>query len=180
MQDFAYWSSWALSYFSTLSFPIIICAVISLYPFNKASFREFVVLLVLVAVALSSLAYCMSTLVSRYRVACISTALLYPGLYGPRVSRFLYFSAPSSPCYPSNQCTLVLTKNTVQLLQSSSANATESWLDIGGYTYLIYSFLSRRRQWHTKSTPENKLTLIQCFSTLCACMGEEISDFVSS
>ena len=37
-QDTAYWASWALSHFASLAASGVLCALISLYPFDKSSF----------------------------------------------------------------------------------------------------------------------------------------------
>ena len=77
MQDAAYWCSWALSHFATLAASMLLCAIISLYPFRHSSFTVLLAILWLVAAALIAFAYFMSTLFSTSRVAGIAAAMLY-------------------------------------------------------------------------------------------------------
>ena len=77
VQDAAYWCSWALSHFATLAASMLLCAVISLYPFRHSSFTVLLAILWLVAAALIAFAYFMGTLFSTSRVAGIAAAMLY-------------------------------------------------------------------------------------------------------
>lgn len=56
---------------------MLLCAVISLYPFRHSSFTVLLVVLLLVAGALIAFAYFLSTLFSTSRVAGIATTMLF-------------------------------------------------------------------------------------------------------
>ena len=77
LQGFAYWSSWALTHFAVMAASGTICATIGLYPFRHSSFVIMVAFFWLVACALLSFAYFLSTLFSKSRIATTAVALLY-------------------------------------------------------------------------------------------------------
>ena len=56
---------------------MLLCAIISLYPFRHSSFTVLLVVLLLVAAALIAYAYFLSTLFSKSRVAGIAASMLY-------------------------------------------------------------------------------------------------------
>eukprot|EP00891_Asterochloris_glomerata_P006032 jgi/Astpho2/6032/e_gw1.00084.157.1_t len=77
LKGFAYWSSWALTHFAVMAASGTICATIGLYPFRHSSFVIMVAFFWLVACALLSFAYFLSTLFSKSRIATTAVALLY-------------------------------------------------------------------------------------------------------
>jgi len=77
LQKSAYWSSWALTHFSTMAVSGILCAVIGLYPFRHSSFAIMLSFYWLLACSLISFSYFLSTIFSKSRIAGTVTAVLY-------------------------------------------------------------------------------------------------------
>lgn len=89
----AYWSSWALTHFSTMAVSGILCAVIGLYPFRHSSFAIMLSFYWLLACSLISFSYFLSTIFSKSRVAGTVTAVLYalamvPGFLMPSLQPY--------------------------------------------------------------------------------------------
>ena len=85
LQNSAYWSSWALTHFSTMAVSGVLCAVIGQYPFQHSSFTIMLSFYWLLACSLIAFSYFLSTIFSKSRVAGTVTAVLYalamiPGL----------------------------------------------------------------------------------------------------
>ena len=77
MQDPAYWASWTITHFSNMALSGLLCALVGLYPFSHSSAGVLLLFYWLVALALISFAYCLSTLFSKSRVAGTATAVIY-------------------------------------------------------------------------------------------------------
>ncbi len=77
LQDPAYWASWAISHWSTMAVSGVLCAIVGTYPFSHSSASVLLAFYWLVAAALISYAYALSTLFSKSRIAGTSTAVLY-------------------------------------------------------------------------------------------------------
>ena len=77
LQKSAYWSSWALTHFSTMAVSGVLCAIIGLYPFRHSSIFIMLGFYWLLACALISFSYFLSTIFSKSRVAGTVTAVLY-------------------------------------------------------------------------------------------------------
>lgn len=76
-QDGAYWASWALTHGAVLAAMMLVCALVSLYPFRHSSFTLLLTVLWLVAAALIAFSYFLSTLFSKSRVAGMVAPLAY-------------------------------------------------------------------------------------------------------
>lgn len=95
LQDPAYWASWAISHWSTMAISGVLCAIVGTYPFSHSSASVLLAFYWLVAAALISYAYALSTLFSKSRIAGTSTAVLYavsmiPGCVSYLVSGILH------------------------------------------------------------------------------------------
>ncbi|KAK9828547.1 hypothetical protein WJX72_000707 [[Myrmecia] bisecta] len=77
LKDAAYWASWAITHFSTLALSGLLCALIGLYPFTHSDVWLMLAFFWLVAAALISFSYFLSTLFSTSRVAGMATAVIY-------------------------------------------------------------------------------------------------------
>lgn len=77
VQDLAYWGSWAISHWSTMAVSGALCAWVGTYPFSHSDPTVLLAFYWLVAAALISYAYALSTLFSKSRIAGTSTAVLY-------------------------------------------------------------------------------------------------------
>jgi ATP-binding cassette subfamily A (ABC1) protein 3 len=77
VQDGAYWASWGITHWTTMAVSGAICAAIAIYPFKHSDFTVMLVLFWLVALALISFSYFLSTLFSKSRVAGTASAMLY-------------------------------------------------------------------------------------------------------
>lgn len=77
VQDPAYWASWTITHFSNMALSGLLCALVGMYPFSHSSAGVLLLFYWLVALALISFAYCLSTLFSKSRVAGTATAVIY-------------------------------------------------------------------------------------------------------
>jgi uncharacterized membrane protein HdeD (DUF308 family) len=77
MQDPAYWASWAISHWCVMAASGVLCAIVGTYPFSHSDPTVLLAFYWLVAAALISYAYMLSTFFAKSRVAGTSTAVIY-------------------------------------------------------------------------------------------------------
>ena len=76
-QDPAYWGSWTITHFSNMAVSGVLCAVIGTYPFSHSSAAVLLSFYWLVALALISYAYFLSTMFSKSRIAGTAASAIY-------------------------------------------------------------------------------------------------------
>ena len=76
-QDPAYWASWTITHFSNMAVSGVLCALVGTYPFSHSSATVLLLFYWLVALALISFAYFLSTMFSKSRIAGTATTVIY-------------------------------------------------------------------------------------------------------
>ena len=88
-QDPAYWASWTITHFSNMAVSGVLCALVGTYPFSHSSATVLLAFYWLVALALISFAYFLSTMFSKSRIAGTATTVIYAVSMVPGCVRFL-------------------------------------------------------------------------------------------
>ena len=83
MQDVAYWSSWAATYFGQLAISGVLCAIVCMYPFANSNFFLVLLLLWLITAALIAFAFFISTFFNAARVAGQVAVIVYIASVAP-------------------------------------------------------------------------------------------------
>ena len=105
MQDPAYWASWTITHFSNMAVSGVLCAIVGTYPFSHSSATVLLLFYWLVALALVSYAYFLSTMFSKSRIAGTAASAIYAVSMVPGCAQFV--PSRETTCNPRCRCCIV-------------------------------------------------------------------------